>query len=106
VARGAIGLEQARRTPVLVPYSDCVRKKRRRKGGLPDGCGTMARLEREFCTVPRPVDGAAPFYSVSGLATVFHQLLVRHGAHPDANVLLRSWPLNLERSLAALSQIS
>jgi transposase-like protein len=67
---------------------------------------TTAALEREFRAVRRRVDGATLFHSPSGLAATFHQLLVRRGAHQDAGALPGTWPLHLERSLAALNHIS
>ena len=66
---------------------------------------TTSPLEREFRAVRRRVANAVLFHSPSGLAAVFHQLLVRRsvrqtGAPPGA------WQLHLERALAEVSRIS
>jgi transposase-like protein len=67
---------------------------------------TTAPLEREFRAVRRRVDGATLFHSPSGLAATFHQLLIRRAALRNVEVLPGTWPLDLERSLAALNHIS
>lgn len=67
---------------------------------------TTAPLERAFRAARRRVRNATLFHSPSGLAATFHQLFVRRAAHRDPNALPGTWCLDLERSLAALHQIS
>lgn len=67
---------------------------------------TTAPLEREFRAVRRRARNATLFHSPSGLGATFHQLLIQRAAHRDATTLPGSWCLDLERSLAALNDIS
>jgi putative transposase len=67
---------------------------------------TTAPLERTFRAARRRVRNATLFHSPSGLVATFHQLFARLLAHRDPNVLPGIWCRDLERSLAALDQIS
>lgn len=66
---------------------------------------TTSPLEREFRAVRRRVRNAVLFHSPSGLAAVFHQLLIRHTAH-RANALPGTWQRRLEHALAEAIRIS
>ena len=66
---------------------------------------TTSPLEREFRAVRRRVANAVLFHSPSGLAAVFHQLVIRRAAH-RSNALPGSWQRCLEQALAQVSRIS
>lgn len=66
---------------------------------------TTSPLEREFRAVRRRVANAVLFHSPSGLAAVFHQLVIRRATH-RSNALPGSWQRCLEQALAEVSRIS
>jgi transposase-like protein len=66
---------------------------------------TTSPLEREFRAVRRRAANAVLFHSPSGLAAVFHQLVVRR-AVSRTQALPGAWQLRLERDLAEAVRIS
>ena len=66
---------------------------------------TTSPLEREFRAVRRRVANAVLFHSPSGLAAVFHQLIIRRSAQ-RTNPLPGTWQRFLEQGLAEVSRIS